>query len=417
MPDSTSIGDLSWWELYKDTTLQELITRTLTYNKDLKIAASRMEELASLRRIDFADMFPQATARLNGNREATNYGGHNLDPDPEMSLTATISWELDLWGNLRWARDHSMAEFLASVENCHAMRMGLVAQVAQAYFELTALDNELAIVRRTLEAREEGVRLAEIRFKGGLTSEIVFQQAKVELARTATMVPDLERRIALKESEIALLAGDFPHEIRRGQLPEEATLPDTLPLGLPSTLLERRPDIRRAEQELIAANAAVGQAYTNMFPRLSLTTTLGVETDALKDLLKSPYNYVSGGLLSPLFAMGKHRAAYKAKQKAYNGAAANYEKTVLTAFKEVHDAIVNFNKIKEIHESRRQLAEASRTAVELAQLQYINGVIGYLDLLDAQRSYFDAQVSLSNAVCDQQIMMINLYKALGGGWK
>ena len=131
----------------------------------------------------------------------------------------------------------------------------------------------------------------------------------------------------------------------------------------------------------------------------------------------SPYNYVSGGLLSPLFAMGKHRAAYKAKQKAYNGAAANYEKTVLTAFKEVHDAIVNFNKIKEIHESRRQLAEASRTAVELAQLQYINGVIGYLDLLDAQRSYFDAQVSLSNAVCDQQIMMINLYKALGGGWK
>ena len=417
VPDSTSIGDLSWWELYKDTTLQELITRTLTYNKDLKIAASRMEELASLRRIDFADMFPQATARLNGNREATNYGGHNLDPDPEMSLTATISWELDLWGNLRWARDHSMAEFLASVENCHAMRMGLVAQVAQAYFELMALDNELAIVRRTLEAREEGVRLAEIRFKGGLTSEIVFQQAKVELARTATMVPDLERRIALKESEIALLAGDFPHEIRRGQLPEEATLPDTLPLGLPSTLLERRPDIRRAEQELIAANAAVGQAYTNMFPRLSLTTTLGVETDALKDLLKSPYNYVSGGLLSPLFAMGKHRATYKARQKAYNGAAANYEKTVLTAFKEVHDAIVNFNKIKEIHESRRQLAEASRTAVELAQLQYINGVIGYLDLLDAQRSYFDAQVSLSNAVCDQQIMMINLYKALGGGWK
>ena len=415
--DTASIGDLSWWELYNDTTLQQLIHRALTYNKDLKIASARMNELAALKRIDFANMFPQATARLNGNRETTNYGGDNFDADPELSLTASISWELDLWGNLRWARDHSTAEFLASVENCRAVKMGLVAQVAQSYFELMALDNELAIVRRTLEARREGVRLAEIRFKGGLTSEIVFQQAKVELAKTATMVPDLERRISLKESEIALLTGDFPYAVNRNVLPEEIQLPDALPLGLPSTLLERRPDIRKAERELMAAHAEVGLAYTNMFPRLALTATLGAESETLRDLLKSPYSYLAGNLLSPLFAMGKNRAALKAKRAAYEGAVAEYEKTVLTAFKETHDAIINFNKIKDIYESRRQLAEASRTAVELAQLQYINGVIGYLDLLDAQRNYFDAQVSLSNAVCDKQLMIINLYKALGGGWK
>ena len=415
--DSTSMGDLSWWEMYNDTTLRDLIAQTLAHNKDLEIATARMEELAALKRIDVANLFPQATARLNANREATNYGGDNLDADLEASLTATVSWELDIWGNLRWARDRSKAEFLASVENCRALRLSLVAQMAQSYFELTALDNELNIVRRTLEARQEGVRLAEIRFKGGLTSEIVYQQAQVELARTATMVPDLERRIALKESEISLLTGDYPQKINRNALPEKYDLPDHLPLGLPSGLLERRPDIRQAEQELKAAHAEVGVAYTNMFPRLSLTATLGVESDELKTLLRSPYTYPAGNLLAPLFSLGKHRAALKAKRAAYEGCVARYEKTVLNAFKEVHDAIVNFNKIEDIYESRRQLAEASRTAVDLAQLQYINGVIGYLDLLDAQRSYFDAQVSLSNAVRDKQLMLINLYKVLGGGWK
>ena len=415
--DSTSMGDLSWWEMYNDTTLRDLVAQTLAHNKDLEIATARMEELAALKRIDVANLFPQATARLNANREATNYGGDNLDADLEASLTATVSWELDIWGNLRWARDRSKAEFLASVENCRALRLSLVAQMAQSYFELTALDNELNIVRRTLEARQEGVRLAEIRFKGGLTSEIVYQQAQVELARTATMVPDLERRIALKESEISLLTGDYPQKINRNALPEKYDLPDHLPLGLPSGLLERRPDIRQAEQELKAAHAEVGVAYTNMFPRLSLTATLGVESDELKTLLRSPYTYPAGNLLAPLFSLGKHRAALKAKRAAYEGCVARYEKTVLNAFKEVHDAIVNFNKIEDIYESRRQLAEASRTAVDLAQLQYINGVIGYLDLLDAQRSYFDAQVSLSNAVRDKQLMLINLYKVLGGGWK
>ena len=415
--DSASIADLSWWELYNDTTLQQLLTQALTYNKDLKQAASRMGEQGALRRIDVANLFPQATAEAGANREATNYGGHNLDPDPEFGLKANISWELDLWGNLRWARDRSMAEFLASVENCRAIRMEIVAQVAQAYFELMALDNELTIVRHTLDARRESVRLAEIRFKGGLTSEIVYQQAQVELARTATMVPDLEQQIALKESEISLLVGDYPHAIRRSILPTEINLPDTLPMGIPSTLLERRPDIRQAEQQLIAAHAAIGQAYTNMFPRLSLTATLGTESDALKDVLKSPYTYVAGGLLSPLFSVGKNRARLKASKAAYEGAVAHYEKVVLQAFREVHDAITSFNKMKDIYESRRQLAEAAHTAVQLAQLQYINGVIGYLDLLDAQRSYFDAQVSLSNAVCDKQVTLIQLYKALGGGWK
>ena len=211
-------------------------------------------------------------------------------------------------------------------------------------------------------------------------------------------------------------AGEYPHHIQRSILPEEVKLPETLPVGLPSTLLERRPDVREAEQKLIAANASVGIAYTNMFPRLSLTAQYGVESEEFSDFFKSPIHYISGNLLTPLFAMGKYRATLKAKKAAYEQECYSYEKSVLTAFKEARNAIVDFNKIKDIYESRLQLERSSKATMELAQLQYINGVIGYLDVLDAQRSYFDAQIGLSNAIRDKQITLVKLYKALGGGW-
>ena len=336
-------------------------------------------------------------------KEASNYGGDKYSNDPETGAKATVSWEVDLWGNLRWAKDKSMADFLGSIEAQRALKMSLIAEVAQAYFELVALDNELAIVKQTLNAREEGVRLAKIRFEGGLTSETSYQQAQVEYARTATLVPDLERKISIKENDIAFLAGEYPKQIERSIMPDEVKLPESLPIGLPSTLLERRP--------------AVGIAYTNMFPKLSLTAQYGLESGEMSDLLKSPIHYLSANLLGPIFAMGKNRAIVKAKKAAYEQECYNYEKSVLTAFKDARNAIVDFNKIKEIYESRLQLERSSKTNMELAQLQYINGVIGYLDVLDAQRSYFDAQIGLSNAIRDKQITMVRLYKALGGGWQ
>ena len=326
------------------------------------------------------------------------------------------SWELDLWGNLRWAKDKSMAQFLGSIEAQRALKMSVIAEVAQAYFELVALDNELKIVRQTLNAREEGVRLAKLRFEGGLTSETSYQQAKVEYARTATLVPELERKISVKENDIAFLAGEYPQVISRSILPEEVKLPESLPVGLPSTLLERRPDVREAEQRLIASNAAVGMAFTNLFPRLTLTANYGLESKEMSDFFQSPIHYLSANLLGPLFAMGKNRAMLKAQKAAYEQACYGYEKAVLCAFKDARNAIVDFNKIKEIYESRRELERSSKAAMELAQLQYINGVIGYLDVLDAQRSYFDAQIGLSNAIRDKQITMVKMYKALGGGW-
>ncbi|WP_072532081.1 efflux transporter outer membrane subunit [Bacteroides ilei] len=415
--DSNSIADYPWEQLYTDTILQDLIRKTLSYNKDMQIAAARIKEMAALKRIDFANLFPQVGARVYAEKEADNYGGNKYNPDNQFDLKGVISWELDLWGKLRWARDKSLADFMGSIENQRALKMSLVAQVAQSYFELVALDNELAIVRQTVDARRESLRLARLRYEGGLTSETAFRQSQVELAKTATLVPDLERKIALKENDIAFLTGEYPHRIKRTAMLEDVTFAASLPVGLPSALLERRPDVRQAEQALIAANAEVGVAFTKMFPSISLTANLGAESEELGDLLKSPYHLISGTLLQPLFAMGKNRAALKAKKAAYEEATYSYEKTVLNAFKEAYNAIVEFNKIKEIYETRLRLEQASKSTLELAQLQYMNGVIGYMDLLDAQRTYLDAQIGLSNAVRDKQLTMVNLYKALGGGWK
>lgn len=415
--DSSSIGDYPWEQLYTDTTLQGLIRKTLTYNKDMLIAAARIKELAAMKRIDFANLFPQIGAKVYAEKEGENYGGDNYKQSKEFDLKGIATWELDLWGKLRWAKDKSIADFVGSIENQSALKMSLIAQVAQSYFELVALDNELAIVKKTVNARQESLHLVRLRYEGGLIPEIPFRQAQVELARTATLVPDLERKITLKENEISFLTGEYPHRIKRSVLPEEVMLPGSLPVGLPSSLLERRPDVRKAEQDLIAANAAVGIAFTSLFPSISLTASFGGESAELHDLLKSPHHLLSANLLQPIFAMGKNRAMLKAKKAAYEQAVYAYEKTVLNAFKDAYNAISEFSKTKEIYETRLRLEQSSKIALDLAQLQYLNGYIGYIDLLDAQRGYLDAQIALNNAIRDKQLTVVNLYKALGGGWQ
>lgn len=415
--DSSSIGDYPWEQLYTDTTLQGLIRKTLTYNKDMLIAAARIKEMAAMKRIDYANLFPQVGVKVYAEKEAENYGGDHYKQSSEFDLKGTATWELDLWGKLRWAKDKSIADFVGSLENQSALKMSLIAQVAQSYFELVALDNELSIVKKTVDARQESLHLVRLRYEGGLIPEIPFRQAQVELARTATLVPDLERKITLKENEIAFLTGEYPHRIKRSVLPEEVMLPGSLPVGLPSSLLERRPDVRKAEQDLIAANAAVGVAFTSLFPTISLTASFGGESAELHDLLKSPTHLLSASLLQPIFAMGKNRAMLKAKKAAYEQATYAYEKTVLNAFKDAYNAISEFSKTKEIYETRLRLEQSSKIALDLAQLQYLNGYIGYIDLLDAQRGYLDAQIALNNAIRDKQLTVVNLYKALGGGWQ
>ena len=416
--DSICYADVKWWEVYADTNLINLINFTLENNKDMKMAMAKVKEMAARKKIDYANFFPGVNASVYGQDEKLNYQG-NFDKQPhdiEYGVKANISWELDLWGNLRWANDASVAEYMSTIEGQRALIMSLVSEVAKIYFELIALDNELLIVKQTLLAREDGVKLAKLRFEGGLTSETSYQQAKLEYAKTATMIPDLEKKIAMKENELLALSGSYPKKVDRVRKQNNFVLPDSIPVGLPSDLMERRPDVRKAEQKLIAANAKVGVAYTNMFPKIALTSSIGVETDKFTTLLSSPMFFVGANLLSPVFNMGKNKARYKAQLAVYEQECYNYEKVVMNAFYDVMNALVEFEKIKQIYDSRLLLKESAQATMELAQLQYINGVIGYLDVLDAQRNYFDAQISLSNAYRDKQITMVKLYKALGGGY-
>lgn len=415
--DSISLAELKWWEVYSDTILQSLIVRALEHNKPLLMSDKRIEELAALNRVSKAALFPNVNGQAYVQKEGLNYGGDDYSNDPENGIKLTASWELDIWGNLRWARDKSRAQMLAEVENRRGMRISLIAQVAQTYFELVALDNEYAIARQTLAARSESVRIAKLRFEGGLTSETPFRQAEVEYANTATYIPQLERSIALKENDLSLLLGEYPTKIPRSSFNPDVRLPEALPVGLPSDLLERRPDIRQAEQQLIAANADMGIAYTNRFPRLTLTATGGLESDEFSHFLKSPMHFLSAGLLGPVFDMGARQSQYRAKQAAYERQVLSYEQSVLTAFNDVREAIISFRKVQEIYEAWLRLEQAAKSNIDLARLQYINGVIGYIDLLDAQRSYFDAQIGLSNATRNKQLSLVALYRALGGGWQ
>ena len=367
--DSISIADEQWQAVYTDNTLRNLIARALEYNKDMLVAAARVKEMAAQKRISVANLLPQLNGKIEAEREVENYGGHSRDVGNSYEAKALLSWELDLWGNLRWKKVAAVADYLQSVESQRALRMTIVAEVAQA------------------------------------------------LARTATLVPDLERKISIKENDIAFLAGEFPTRIERSRFLEELDVPESLPVGLPSGLLERRPDIRAAEQQLIAEHARVKVAYTNMFPRLSLTGQFGLESDVLSNFLQSPYSLLNGAVLTPLFNWGKNRAALKAQKASFEAEVHSYEKTVLNAFKEAKNAIVDFNKIKEVYQLRLKLERSAKTYVDLAQLQYINGVINYMDVLDAQRGYFDAQIGVSNAIRDELIAVVNVYKALGGGWQ
>lgn len=414
--DTASIDDIPWQSLYADSTLQHLITVALENNKDMKIAAAKIKEMIAAKRITFADQFPEIGARIYGQKERLNYGGDNPKPDPEFGAKLTLSWELDLWGNLRWANEAGIAAYMQSVEARRALQMTLVAEVAAAYYQLCALDQELDIVRHTLAARREGLRLAKLRFEGGLTSETSYSQAQVELARTETLVPSLEGKIKIKESDLSFLLGQYAGDIPHGLPLREQHLPETLPVGLPSALLERRPDMRGAEQRLREANAKVGVAQTDLFPKISLTGNLGFESEELGDFIKSPAWFLAGDLLQPLFAMGKNKAKLKAARARYEQEVYAYQKSVLGAFKEVNNAIVTIRTAKEVRQSYERLLTSANTYVELAQLQYINGVTSYMDVLDAQRGQLDAQISLNRAMLDELLSAVYLYKALGGGY-
>ncbi len=416
--DSVCLADLEWWKFYSDSTLCSILERVIYNNRDLLKSEARMEQLRQLYGISKTNLLPEIGFNISAEYETVDHGGNGATTSPTYAVKFPVSWEINLWGSQMWARKAAEAEYRASEEDAHALKMELIAETADAYYTMMALQNELAIVRRTMETREESVRIAKLRFEGGLTSEMLYNQTLVEYDAAAALVPQLEQKFFETRDHLTLLMGEVPQDIDQiGHLPQTFIGPEQLPAGLPSDLLKRRPDIRAAEQRLNAAKANVGMAYANRFPSFTISLLPGLENSELAHFLKSPYNDFVGAIVGPLIDFGKRKRKYKAAIAAYEEARLDYENVILKAFTEVNTILHIYYHVQESYQRTKELREASAKYVQLAQLQFHAGMINYIDVLDAQRNYFDAQIAFSNSIRDQYRALVNIYKALGGGWR
>jgi multidrug efflux system outer membrane protein len=424
--ESNSLSDLNWWQLFKDPTLQNLIRVALQNNKDLQVAFARVAEERALLGVARSAQFPQldASARYKNQRlsESSFPPVDKLGVNPDMDLYRTdldLSFEIDLWGRLRRATEAARAELLASEEVQRTVTMTLVSDVAQAYFELLELDSEVKIDRRTVESRRNSLNLVSHRYNDGLASELDVKRAEEELAATAGAVPDAERRIGQAENRLSILLGKNPGPIARGESLDSEVMPPEVPAGLPSALLERRPDILAAEQQLVAANARIGAAKAEFFPQISLTGAFGTESVSLSDFFTGPSRAWQAGptVTLPIFHGGRLSANLHATEAREQQALIRYRQSIQQAFKEVEDALIFHSKAREVRIERERRVSAARQALALADLRYANGISSYLDVLDAQRQLFSAETDLAQITRDQLISVVQLYKALGGGWE
>ena len=413
----SSFADSDWREVFREPELQKLIETALTYNKDVLIAAERLNEMRYKYRMQKAAQLPAVSAKGYAQDDHSNYGGKSKSPDDiEFGVKASLAWEVDFWGRLKWAGREKMANYLAAEDAQKAVKMSIVASVASAYYELVGLDRKLEIVSNTLETRRESVKQAKLRAEGGLTSEIPYQQALVEFASSKAMIPDLQKQVALKESELCFITGSYPKDIARSVSASDLYCDSDVPSGVLSDILKRRPDLMMSEHSLKAAEARVGVAIAERFPSFVINLGAGLENDELKDFLKSPFWFTGATLASPVFEFGKRKAAMKAAVSSYEQTRLKYEKDVLQAFREVYDATVVFQSARTNSFAKSVQEEASGKYVTLANSQYINGVINYIDVLDAQRKYLSSQIEFSEAKTRENLAVVGLYKALGGGW-
>jgi outer membrane protein, multidrug efflux system len=428
--EAQSLANTPWWELFDDPPLQELIRIALVENKDLKIAVERIEEARARYGFTRADLYPRIDANATAGRLRFNAGSLVHTPEADTgtaaeatetaiySLTADMSWEIDFFGRIRRASEAQKALFLGTQEARRSAVLTLVADVARAYFELSEIDLRLQIARRTIASRRESLQLAKDRFEGGLTAELDFRQAEAELHSVESMVFDLERLLAMKENELSVLLGRNPGAVPRGRPVVEQKLPASVPAGLPSALLDRRPDVRVAEQNLAAATANIGEAKALLFPRIALTGSFGLTSTELDTLFDGPsksWNII-GNLLQPIFNAGKNRRRVEMTESRQRQVLYEYEGTILQAFRETEDALVSYRKIGEQRAVQGERVRAERKVLELADLRYRGGVSAYLEVLDAQRSLFRAELEETQTIGAHLVSLVRLYKALGGGW-
>lgn len=411
---SNSIADLAWWELFKDPMLQDLIREALKNNFDVQLAAARIEEARAQYGIAESFYYPQIGygAGIGGQR-APAIANHTY-----YSYNFNLAWELDLWGRIRRLNEQQRALFFANEEARRGVYLSLVSGVAQAYFELRALDAQLLIARDASQSFQETYDLFNNKLQGGAASALETSRAEGALGNFLAQVPDLERQIVAKENEITLLMGRNPAPVPRGALLADQNDLDAVPAGLPSTLLERRPDLRQAEQQYAAANAAVGVAKANFFPVISLTALLGGVSPQLNQLVSSGTQWsVAGGLAGPLFTGGRLKSQYKVAFAQRDQSEIVYRQSVTLAFGEVSTALSAHLKLADALREETRSVNAYQESVHLANLRYDSGLSSYFEVLDAKLQLFPAQQQAVQYDLGRKVALVNLYKALGGGWK
>ena len=424
-----SLADLPWWELFRDVQLQDLIRTGLTESKDVRIAAARISQARALWAATRSRLLPQVGTGASVIPQRLSQVGFPLGlsstserlDDPNITLSEVglgISFDLDLWGKLRSASDAARSELLASEEARQAVVVMLVGDVAQIYFDLRELDLELDITRATRESRLETLRIVTLRQEHGLVSDLDVRQAEIQVDATDAIIPDLERRIAQTENRLSVLLGLNPGPIRRGQSLTAENVPPEIPAGLPSALLERRPDLRQAERQMAAANYRIGEARAAYFPNILLTGALGVQSLSLSDLFTSSARFWQVGptITLPLYTGGRLDGQLALARARNEEALVRYTQAVQQAFREVNDALVANQHVQRVLSVLERQLVAARDAMALAQLRYLNGLTNYLDVLEAQRVVFTSEVDLARARRDRLVAVVQIYKALGGGW-
>jgi multidrug efflux system outer membrane protein len=419
-PTGEAIANLPWWEVFRDPVLQELIGAALVENREVRIAAARVEEAAARLGFTRADQFPSLRYEANATRAESS---ERIDGVPgslgeTYSAAGTSYWEIDLWGRLRRATESARAELLATEAAERGVTITVVAGVAQLYFTLRDLDARLAIAQRTLVSRRDSTALIRTRFEGGVVSELDVHQAEIEEATAAAAVPAFERETVRVESALAVLLGRAPGDIPRGEPLDDARLPAEVPPGLPVELLARRPDLVEAEQRAHAQMARVGIAEALRLPTLSLTAAGGLASSDLDDFSDSSANFwsVGGNLTGPLFEFGKNKQRVEVERARTEQAVLRYEGAVLNAFSEVETTLAAVRTYAVEHAARRRQVAAALAAARLSRARYDGGVTSYLEVLDIERSLFNAELAETQTLQERYNALVELYKALGGGW-
>ena len=422
--EGPSLANVAWWDLFKDEQLKKLVRIALAENRDLKIAVERIEEMRANVGIAKADFYPALGASVTGgglnpsNGSLAHTPGEGRDPTGLAVATLDLSWEIDFFGRISRATEAQRALLLASEEARRAVAMALVSDVATTYIDLRGLDQRLAIAQRTLTSRRENVEYAKTRFEGAVTHEVDMRQAEAELHRLEALSFNLEKLVVQKENELSFLLGHNPEAIQRTTGPDEQPIPAEVPAGLPAKLLERRPDVRKAEMELWSATAGIGEAKAMLYPQISLTASYGLASTDLGSFIDpaSQTWRLFANLLQPIFNAGKNQARVEARESKQRQAVFAYEKTLLQALREVEDSLVGLRKAGQERGAQKERVTADRRVLELSELRYKGGVAQYLEVLDSQRSLFDAENDEANSATEHAKSFVRLYKALGGGW-